>query len=177
MAKTKKVINIQKEKVVEQTALAGNVTIKIMKGKKVLKETKVHNTATMELLYGMMVSLSGKSDPSRLPRFLGVGQSAQPITIDEKALKEEITITRPSLTPNIKGNPTRDITNKLSSTVYQGLIPYNKILQATVKEIGIFGTETGDSLLARITIPEGITLEIGQSLLVEWSFSIKNIKG
>lgn len=175
MVKKKSLVNTQKEKIIEQTGLQGNVVIKIVKGKKVLKETKVHNIATMELLYGMMVSLSGKSDPSRLPRFLGVGQSAQPITIDEKALKEEITITRPSLTPNIKGNPTRDITNKLSSTVYQGLIPYNKVLEATIKEIGIFGTESEDSLLARIIIPEGITLGIGQSLLVEWSFSIKNV--
>ena len=176
MTKKKSLFNTQKEKIIEQTGLQGNVVIKIVKGKKVLKETKVHNMATMELLYGIMISLSGKFDSSRLPRFLGVGQSAENITIEDKALKEEITIIRPSLTPNIKGNPTRDTTNGLSTTVYQGVIPYNKVLEATIKEIGIFGTESGDSLLARVVIPDGITLEIGQSLLVEWSFSIKNIE-
>ena len=173
MAKKKE---IKEKEIPLQTALQGNVVIKKVKGSKVIGKQVIHNEATIYLLYGMMISLSGKPDLDKLPNYLavGTGQTTGSI-IGNSKLEAEITGSRVPLTPNYRGNPEKDLTKGICSTVYQGLITYNKITTFKVKELGIYGTYTGNSLLARVQLTSPIELDIGQSLVVEWSFSIKNV--
>lgn len=161
--------------------IGGNVTIKIKQGKKIIKTVKVHNTATVDLLYEMLLSLSGNIDENKLPRYISVGTSGAKTIWNQTSLFAEITTPRTLLTPNYKGAPSRssEVVNGeavgYSSVKYQGIIPYSILgITENIKEIGLFGTQEGNSLLARIVLSTGISVNLGQSLIIEWEFKIKN---
>lgn len=167
--------------------IGGNVTIKVKQGKKTIKTVKVHNTATVDLLYEMLLSLSGNIDTNKLPRYISVGTGSSKTTWNQTSLVAEITTTRTLLTPNYKGAPSRNssIINEgasneetigYSSVKYQGIIPYSILgITENIKEIGLFGTQTGNSLLARIVLDgTSISVDMGQSLIIEWEFKIQN---
>lgn len=158
--------------------LLGNVLVKVKKGKTVLKSVSVHNTATLYLLYNMLLSLSGEFDTDYLPQYIGagVGVTSSDDNIPQlKSLKSETTLVRAPLIANYKGAPTIDTTTNSVSVIYQGIIPdRNLAVSNNIKEIGLFGTAQGNTLLARIQLEEPLSLSTGESLVVEWTFNLKN---
>lgn len=155
------------------TAIEGNVVLKVVKGKSVIKEVKTHNYGTVILFIGIIQALS-QADPInnlRLPRYLGVGTSNTVGSETDTGLQSEVSMVRPALQLNYKGVQS---TNSSASATYQGLVPYNNIGMASINEIGVFGTSSGASLLARVILPETLKLDPGESLIVEWSFSVSN---
>jgi len=164
----------KENKVPEQMNLRGNVTLKVMQGNNTLKTIKTHNVVTLNLMYGMLVALSGTATKDYCPNYLGVGSgtvTSQNVYTME-TLVQEISQSRSVTIPNYKGMPQKDATTV--STVYQALIPYTSVGSLPIRELGLFGTVTGASLLARIELEEPITLLINQSLMIEWSFSLEN---
>ena len=156
-------------------SFSGNVTIKIKQGKRILKKVNVHNEATLNLLYEMLLSLSGNLDPNKLPSYLGIGTgkySGNKAYILE-GLISEVTITRVHINTDYKGNPvTSD--EGYATVVYQGILPYSVLGNPNnLTEIGLFGTLSGNSLLARVEI-DPISVTYGQALVVEWTFKIEN---
>lgn len=166
---------------VSSQELNGNVVIKLKKGRTTLKTIKTHNTATFNLLYNMLLGLSGRYDKNYLPKYIGVGsgrtsESDDPVNLT--GLKSETTITRALLVANYKGAPVRhqDEDGSSVSVIYQGILSSKNISSSTITEIGIFGTELGNTLLARIQLDDENEIEVerGQSLVIEWTFNLKN---
>ncbi len=157
--------------------ISGNVNIKLQQGRNTVRTVNIHNTATLDLLYGMLLSLSDNIDKNRLPRFIGVGTgTTEDDTTNWTELKDEITITRTILTSNYKGPPKKDTINGTVSVVYQGIIPFSDLgVTNNITEIGLFGTQTGNSLLARVQVDDSISVSQGQSLIIEWTFKIQNL--
>ena len=56
--------------------------------------------------------------------------------------------------------------NSVSVTL-QGIVPYSSVNDQKIKEIGLYGTLEGNTLLARVQLSEVLTLELGTSLVVE----------
>lgn len=172
-----KIINIDNT----TQSLSGNVTIKVKQGKKILKKINIHNTATLNLLYEMLLSLSGKIDQDRLPRYLGVGtgsysgDSGKEYKLED--LISEVTLTRTLITPNYKGAPKINDTAGFADVIYQGIVPYSDLgVSSGIREIGLFGTQQGHSLLARVQLEEDeiLSVDLGQALIIEWKFKIQN---
>lgn len=180
-------VNSSKTTKVKDTTqyISGNVNIKLQQGRTTIKKVNIHNTATLDLLYGMLLSLSNKIDTNKLPRFLGVGtgtiqgENPEQIVANMTSLVDEVTITRTLLTSNYKGPPTKDTVNCVVSVVYQGIIPFSDLgVSKNIKEIGLFGTQNGNSLLARVQLDDTpISISQGQSLIIEWTFKIQNYLG
>ena len=163
--------------------ISGNVNIKLQQGRNTIRTVNIHNTATLDLLYGMLLSLSDNIDKNKLPRFIGVGtgtiqgENPEQIVANMTSLVDEVTITRTLLTSNYKGPPTKDTINCVVSVVYQGIIPFSDLgVSKNIKEIGLFGTQNGNSLLARVQLDDTpISISQGQSLIIEWTFKIQNL--
>lgn len=161
-----------------QTAITGNVNIKIISGKRVIKNCTIHNCATDNLFYGLILALTKNLNSSYLPTFIGVGtgtiinpESTPPASKD--SLVSEISMNRPLIT--LFRSPSVDRGIHQAQCTFQGIVPYAAVGDQSITEVGIFGTQTGNSLLARIEFDGGsIELQSGQSLVVEWTFSITN---
>lgn len=168
----------KKVKVNEATQnLSSNVTVKVQSGKTTLKTLNVHNTVTLDLLYGLLLGLSNNINTNKIPNYIGVGSgtTSDPAVYNFTKLEEEETIVRGRVVQNYKGEPKKDSSNGTVSVMCQGFLPYSNIeAGANIQEIGLFGTLTGYSLLARVQLNEIINLEPGQSLIVEWKFIIQN---
>ena len=178
MAKKKTKI-ISQEETQATTQILGNVDLEIRKGKNTIKKLKIHNEVTSSLLWGLIMGLSGTMVDDCLPKFISVGigttsDSAFSLT----ALKSElgdISKQRPLLTRNFRGPTIKAETYSVVAT-YQGIIQYQFIGSSTIRELGLFGTVTGNSLLARVQLSEddAITLDAGESLVVNWTFALKD---
>lgn len=160
------------DEIVEQ----GNVKIKVMRGKKILKEVSTHNKATQDLYFGIALILLKRVNESideYTPRYLGLG----------KGETTEDTFTYTDLIDPIAMNrvPIRDDSairrneNSVSVTL-QGIVPYSSVNDQKIREIGLYGTLEGNTLLARVQLSEVLTLELGTSLVVEWTMYLKNAK-
>ena len=172
MAKKKK----EKDKnIAVSTVVAGNVTIKVMKGKRVVSTQNIHNVGTLDLFYGLISSMSGNVNVSCIPRYIGVGKGTATVSDDVVLLKgliDEYPIVRPELITNF-GGPYKSELNHTVSGSCQGVIPYSMISVLPITEVGLFGTVDTSTLLARVEIAE-TRLSPGQSLLVEWTLSLEN---
>lgn len=163
----------KKNTVPEQLNLSSNVVLKILNGKSVVKTIKTHNIVMLNLMYGMLVALSGSVNKNYCPNYLAVGSGSTPSpSVTRETLVQEIGLSRVKTTPNYKGMPKKG--ENSVSTIYQALIPYTNVGGLPIKEIGLFGTATEASLLARIELKQQLNLLIGQSLMIEWSFSLEN---
>lgn len=162
-----------------QSAVTGNVDIKVISGKRVIKNYNIHNCATDNLFYGLILALTKNLNSSYLPTFLGVGtgviddaESTPPAS--KNSLVDEISMNRPLV--SLFRSPSIDRELHQAQCTFQGIVPYAAVGDQQITEIGIFGTQAGNSLLARIEFDNGsIQLESGQSLVVEWTFSITNL--
>ena len=162
------------------TTYEGSVTLKI-KGanNKITKTIQTHNAGTKYFFYGIAFAISGEILEDYLPHYISAGDGTLvegvDVEVDMTGLKHEISSladARPALVSNYKSP---QYTNDGGVTVmYQGVIPYNLVLATPISELGLFGTNQGASLLARIQLDESITLDPGDSLIVEWTFKLAN---
>lgn len=164
------------KKVVEQTALKGNVKIKVMHGNRLVKSYEKHNEGTLNLFYGLVTCLSGSPAREYLPNYISVGDGTRDpgTSVTTSGLQHELdTMTRVKVTPNFKG-PSISSADGSVSTIYQAIIPYSSIGDTTVKELGLFGTLSGSDMVARVQPDEPISLSLNENLIVEWTFTLKN---
>ena len=74
MAKNKKSQTIEKvEPVMETISYSGEVTVKLLKGKKVIKSEKIKNNCTTLLLKSIALFLENTIDTNLLPKYMGLG--------------------------------------------------------------------------------------------------------
>lgn len=157
----------------------GNVHLKVMQGNALLKRYDIKNSGTMRLFQGIGYFLSGSTInlDAYKPKFLSVGTGIVLESTDPTmtSLYNEMNINRILLnTSNISLNAYVNAVTIPLSTV----IPFSTIGNTPITEIGLFSTATSNTLLARIVIPSEyqISLESGQSLVIEWDLVIQNSK-
>ena len=165
---------------INNSELVGNVTLKIKQGNRLIKSINVHNTGTLNLFYGLTLALSGSLNYNidyYLPKYLGAGVGVE--LNQDKAilltnLVEPIQMTMPTL--NLFTSPMKDTINKQAIVTFQGVIPYRSIGNTEIREIGVYGVNNvlSGTLLSRIQF-DGIKLEQGQSLYVDWTYGIRNL--
>ena len=158
----------------------GNVTLKIQKGKKILSTKKIKNQGTLRLFQGICLALSGLPSEnlkgSYLPAYLDVGSDSGVTGLSDSTLKNSILksnrVKISSLYPTlIQNNTGNDIGY---SATFIATVPYILVGNTTINEIGMFADKEGQTLLARITVKDGVTLNQGTNLIVEWSVGIQN---
>lgn len=171
----------------QSTQYSGNVTITIKDGNKTVKKIRAHNQGTYNLFYGMLIAMSGTPKEDYLPNYISLGtgivsqtESQEDTPLLMTGLKEELNTlknNRRPLTKNFKGPEISTTDGKANGVqvAYQGSIPYEFISSSSsIKEIGLFGTVSGDTLLARIQLANNLALVAGQSLVITWTFSLVN---
>ena len=145
----------------------GNVKLKVVRGKKVLKTIEVNNTATQDLYFGIAMVLLKRTYDSTVnysPRYLGLGKGTTSKDIFTNTdLEESLSMNRVP----IRDDSSIKREDSYVSVTFQAIVPYSSVNDQDIYEIGLFGTETGSTLLARVQLPEVLNLELGTSLVVE----------
>ena len=164
-------------KVSNNAGYQGNVTLRIKQGDRIVKTINTHNAGTQYFFYGIAYAISGEIQGSYLPKYISAGTGTYSGS-EEYALTglvselSDLSGSRPLLVKNYK-SPQYDGNGGVSVT-YQGLLPSSLIGASSVQELGLFGTVDSASLLARIQLDSPLQLDPGQSLIVEWKFTISN---
>lgn len=164
----------QKVDTSESITYKGNVTLKLAKDKKILKVIKLNNTGTLNLLRGIALYLLKYPNINLLPSFMGIGGDAETIAINSNSLKDEFTRRRVVVIRHNIENLIEDDEHIGYQAKYSASFPSEFVSGKVIKEIGLFADQSGDTLLARISIDEGIQVEAGLSLIVEWRINIQN---
>lgn len=163
----------------DSTSYEGSVILKIQKNGKILKTIKTKNKGTLRLFQGIALALQNTSSSvlvgSFLPQYLDAGSNGEETNITDTTLRNSIlkgnrVVLNPLYpVPNRNSDPTGYISK------FVGVIPYTLIGGSKIKELGLFADKTGDTLLARIVIPDdGISIYQGMNLIVEWDLDITN---
>lgn len=153
----------------------GNVKVSITTNGVVTKSFKVNNNGTLLLFQQMALSLI-QFQNHLTPNFIAVGTSNETnddITLNK--LKSEISNSRVPLV-NKKVEVLQDGNNNTIGykAQFTGTEYYSIVGRTTIKEIGLYGDVSGNSLLARIVIDNGISLSQNQSLIIDWTMGISN---
>ena len=151
----------------------GSVKLKLTKGKQVLKTYSIKNTGTKILFSSIASALTGSLND--IPKFIAIGAKAGKTELTDNCLNEEIArvyINRavPVEYKDTDGNYAGHI------ALFVATVPYTSINGMTIYEVGLFGDEKGNTMLARIPVDNGISISQGMSLTIEWSIKIQNKK-
>lgn len=164
------------------TGITGNVSIKLMKGKAVMSEKKCNNNVTLNLLIGLLSFLRGdyiaypQSSHQYIPACLGVGGSDAELSETSAKLDSEFLSRYKNRFDAIASKLYTSANPKSASLVISSFIPSNTLLTTdTIREIGLFSTATGNTLLARVVPDEAITVPAGYSLQIDWTITLGNL--
>lgn len=189
MGRKKKEMEIKEEisgvQIKDKTGYEGSVVLKLQKKGKILKTITTKNMGTLRLFQGMALALQNTSSSvlvgSYLPQYLDAGSDNISGSVRDTKLKSSILKTN-----RVPLNPLYPVLNNIDNPVLEeptgyiskfvGVIPYDLIGGANIRELGLFADKTGDTLLARITIPDAqaFTISQGMNLIVEWRLDIEN---
>lgn len=157
----------------------GNVVIKILNASGVKRTIEIKNSGTLRLFQGIGYFLLGADIMSSTiyeyrPSYLGLGNV--PVSYPTDPLlttlyNEYSSIKRLKLE---KGNIRIDSKARAIIAPFVALIPYSTVESNNINELGLYSTESGNTLLARIELSEPITILNGESVLVEWQLIINN---
>lgn len=162
----------------QNISIDSNVIIKHMRGTRSTKTYTLHNEVTKRLLEGILYAISRRtlvaSIDEYIPQYLSlgngtIGQSVFSVT----GLNSELAMERVPV--SVLGTVDSDDAQHIVTIKFTATVPYQAIQDASFKEIALFGTEKpGQSMLARIELPNSDKLELGESLYVEWTFGVKD---
>lgn len=164
----------------QNMSIDSNVIIKHMRGTRSTKTYTLHNEVTKRLLEGILYAISRRtlvaSIDEYIPQYLSLGngtirQSVFGVTgLDSELAMERVPV-------SVLGTVNSDDAQHIVTIKFTATVPYQAIQDASFKEIALFGTEKpGQSMLARIELPNSDKLELGESLYIEWTFGVKDSK-
>ena len=179
MGKKKKEIRQEKVKeeisgvkIKDSTGYEGSVILKIQKDGKILKTLKTKNKGTLRLFQGIALALQNTSSSvlfgSYLPQYLDAGSESGETDVRDTKLKNSILKNN-----RVPLNPLYPVLNDSYPTAtgyiskFVGVIPYTLVGGLSIKELGLFADKSGDTLLARIELQDGITIFQGMNLIIE----------
>lgn len=154
---------------------SGEVTIKLLKGKKVIKSEKIKNNCTVTLLKSLTMFLENIVDTNLLPKYMGLGTESSGWTINTLHLMKEVPNSRVPIVRHSIEELTSGETLIGYKAPFSATFPSNIIAGLEIKELGLFsGSYGNDNLLARISVDSIPKIDAGLSLVIEWVISIKN---
>lgn len=164
----------------ESIAYSGEVKIKLKKGNHIVCNKTIKNMGTLNLFNGIALALLDLNTTNYIPKYIGIGSSGpQNIEVNTEEMVGEKIGARVPIKTTSSGNISNITENEKEvgkQIEFNALIPYSRSGSVDVNEIGLFGTQEGNSLLARVWWDENskISIEAGMDLIVTWSMSIKN---
>ena len=174
----KKKKQIEENKITDSVSYSGSVKLKFCRNNKVLKTTIIKNMGTKLLFNSIASILAGYYRTAQVPRFIAVGSKGGQTAIDSTNLNEEITRI---YIQDMRWSEYRETNPDNSNSEYKGsratfiaTIPYASINGIQIREFGLFADENTNSMLARISIDEGIQLDEGMSFTIEWTILVQN---
>lgn len=164
-------------------AYKGNVTLKIMHGKKVVQTIENHNEGTFKLMQFLAYCLGSNYDVSLAPRYI----MAYEVASDESRMgtlndSKKVTIRPVATNFSPTYNNTKDSLapqNDKCSVVLSFLLP-STLLDST-KKINRLAIYSSDDLslnnyMAWIKVDPEIELSVGESILVLWEMTLQNVE-
>lgn len=167
-----------------------NVNIKLRDAKtnKIIKEIDKHNRVTRLPLFTLLRIINGEftqcdrttviTNPlfrlsNFVPSYIAFGHGNKAVDINDMALEDEID------SPRMWISKSRTIQNFYESNyitiVFKHFVPMSTYVGMTLSEAGLFCTETGDSLFARITF-DPIEKDDSTVIDITWSITIQIIE-
>lgn len=145
---------------------SGEVTIKVMKGSTVINSKRIKNTGTYNLFHGIALALIGANTSeiiNFLPHYLGTGTSTkQQISPVDAIDLEEPNEGRAKL---VNMSVDRDGINQGYVSSFIATIPLSKDI--IIGELGLFATQSGKDMLARVVLPESVSYSANYTLVIE----------
>lgn len=180
MAKKISNVSVEDKPSTDTLSYTGNVTLKLQKGKHIVKTVNIKNTATMRMFEGIAYMLiNGFSidlEPFT-PHYLAVAYSestptATNVTDTDLSVGIENAVTARLIASNIFQSESSWVAPFSAVISYQALNLFN----GKVNELGLFATNNSKTMLARIVLdPEDeIVVQAGMNLIVEWNIYIQN---
>lgn len=167
-----------------------NVNIKIRDGKtnKIIKEIDKHNRVTRLPLFTLLRVINGEftqcdrttvtTNPlfrlsNFVPSYIAFGHGNKEVDINDMKLEDEIS------QPRMWISKSRTIQNYYEANyitiVFKHFVPMSTYVGETLSEAGLFCTETGDSLFARVTF-DPIKKDDSTVIDITWSITIQIIQ-
>ncbi len=163
--------NIEQSPSTDRLAYSGAVKLQVIRNAKTILSKTITNMGTLDLFKGVALALNGTPSNNLLPNFIGIGSNASPTTIEQTALNGEITRRWVSRRLVSRTSDGQGYVSTLTTT-----IPSNLINGKQIQEVGLYGNETENTLLARIIL-EGediLSLSVKDSLTIEWQLTFTN---
>lgn len=167
--KVNKVVDTPQESTIQY---AGNVTLKFMRGDKVIKTQVYHNSCTLSMLYLICNAMAGYIDGK--PQYMGIGKNNTNTNITDTGLHDEVAGYRVVVTSNsttTKTQTTGTTTKPIGAQcILSAVFPYALLSGTKIGELGLFKTKSEQDLLARVTFATPIEIDDdnkGVSLYVE----------
>lgn len=156
---------------------SGNVTMRVMHGKRVAREIESHNTGTVELMGFITKCLGGSMDPAGAPKYLrlfkmGESSGFSPSENDEMTVRAVVSNFYPSYG--------EDSNNAEASVTLTFLVPYTMLKSSTEDKsfdrIALYSTNNANSrkdCMAWLKV-DNTSLVKGESLMVMWKMTLSN---
>ena len=168
----------KKEKKTTDISYAGEITVKILHGKKVVKSKKLHNNGTNLLFNYIARCLSGTYEEAYAPRYLRTFYTTSEIT-DLYSFVNNIDTT------NVVSDciPYGTVVISDDAVEFQFLIPSNVLNSNTINVLGMYSKDTlplndtnVDNPMAYVVLGSGdeIDIQTGENALVLWKMTLAN---
>jgi len=148
----------------------GNVEVKLVRGKKVIKTIKTHNDGKLPLFSFLANALIGQFDSGGTPRYIILGSGAS------DAVAEQVSTNAiPYSSVSIESNNSLEDTH--ASAVFKFLVPFSSIsLGLNVNVIRLYSqnSTSWSSHIAYFLLDEPIESDGKSNILITWTMKITN---
>lgn len=150
---------------------AGNVEIKLMRGKKVIKTIKTHNSGRLPLFSFLANNLIGQFDNGGTPRYILLGYTEAGDSVAEQISSNPIPYSNVSLeTSSTEGDTS-------ASAIFKFLIPFSAIVSGL--EVNVIRLYNQNSVgwnnhIASFILPTPLESDGKSNILITWTMKITN---
>ena len=156
---------------------SGNVTMRVMHGKRVAKEVELHNTGTVGLMGFIAKCLGGSMDPAGAPKYLRLFKMGESSGFSPSESNE---MTVRAVVSNFYPSYGEDSNSAEASVTLTFLVPYTMLKSSTEDKsfdtIALYSTNNANSredCMAWLKVDD-TTLVKGESLMVMWKKTLSN---
>lgn len=155
----------------------GCATIKLLKGKRVVRTILHHNNGTEWLFRLLASTLCGKDETSNMPKFLDLlhlENQSDPNSALVSSLAGRVSLTAKVLENVSVAESTNSAKVAASFTAF---VPASMVTNDDINALAIYSDATGDTMLAEIKLDELVDLTTKRSynLMIDWTMTFNNV--
>lgn len=148
----------------------GNVEIKLMRGNKVIKTIKTHNSGRLSLFTFLANSLIGKFESGGTPRYIMLGNG-----VTDSVAEQISTNAIPYSSVSIETNSSESDTH--ASAIFKFLVPFSSV--STGEEINIIrlysqNSTSWENHIAYFMLTEPLESDGKSNILITWTMKVTN---